>query len=162
MSEQLRLIGRKLDHLRRMRSYLDYSAARMAQVMPKLRQGLQALTPEDHETLAAFRVRFGEFQEHLGKTMRSIAIEEEIGADRFGSVLAYMEKLGILDSAAHWKEIRELRNSVNHEYEEDAAKVTQFFAALVDALPAVLGYQRRLEEFCRDALGLADEKHKER
>lgn len=33
---------------------------------------------EQHETLSAFRVRFSEFQEHLGKTMRAIALEEEI------------------------------------------------------------------------------------
>lgn len=31
---------------------------------------------EQHETLAAFRVRFSGFQEHPGKTIRAIAIEE--------------------------------------------------------------------------------------
>lgn len=157
MTDQQRLIAGKLNQLRRMRGYLDYSVGRMAQVLPKLRQGLQALTPEDHETLAAFRVRFSEFQEHLGKTMRNLAIEEEADTDRFGSVLNYMEKLGILDSATRWKEIRELRNSVNHEYEEDAARVAQFFNALVEALPTVLDYHRRLEDFCRDELGLTVE-----
>ncbi|WP_274521506.1 hypothetical protein [Ectothiorhodospira lacustris] len=36
------------------------------------------LTQENHETLAAFRVRFSDFQEHLGKTMRAVAIEEDL------------------------------------------------------------------------------------
>lgn len=157
MSEQLRLIGRKLDHLRRMRGYLDYSSRRMAQVLPKLQQKPDTLSAEDHETLAAFRIRFSEFQEHLGKAMRNVAVAEEVDTDRFGSVLAYMEKLGILDSAAHWKEIRELRNSVNHEYEENLPRTAQFFAALMDALPAMLDYHLRLVQFCRDELGLTDE-----
>ena len=34
------------------------------------------------------------------------------------AVLLYMEKLGCLDSVDRWKEIRELRNPVNHEYED--------------------------------------------
>lgn len=153
MSEQLRLIARRLEHLRRMRGYLEYSAARMSRILPQLGRGLAALPPEDHETLAAFRIRFSEFQEHLGKTMRNIAFAEEIDTDRFGSVLAYMEKLGILDSAQRWKEIRELRNSVNHEYEDNAERIVQFFTALADALPSLLDYHRRLEAFAVSTLG---------
>lgn len=50
--------------------------------------------------------------------MRAVAIEEEVDVDRFGSVLAYMEKLGVLDSAERWKIFRELRNSINHLHEQ--------------------------------------------
>lgn len=137
-----------------MRGYLEYSAARTARILPKLRQTPDALAPEEHETLAAFRVRFGEFQEHLGKTLRNLAIEEEIDVERFGSVLAYMEKIGILDSAAGWKEIRELRNGINHEYEDNPARLAEFFAALMDALPALLDWHRRLVAFAAN-LGVA-------
>ena len=63
MTEHLRLIARQLGHLQRMREYLAYST--------------QRVSLEQHETLAAFRVRFSEFQEHLGKTMRAVAIEEQ-------------------------------------------------------------------------------------
>jgi len=37
-----------------------------------------------------------------------------------------MEKLCVLESTERWKIIRELRNAVNHEYEEDADRLTQF------------------------------------
>jgi len=57
------------------------------------------LTLANHETPAAFRVRFSEFQEHLGKTMRAVAIEEEQGTEPFTAVLLYMEKLGVIESA---------------------------------------------------------------
>lgn len=154
MSEQLRLIGRRLEHLRRMRGYLEYSAARTAGILPKLRQTPDALTQEEHETLAAFRVRFSEFQEHLGKTLRNVAIEEEVDVERFGSVLAYMEKIGVLDSTRRWKEIRELRNSANHEYEDNAARLAQFFAALLDNLPILLDWHRRLAAFVVETLEL--------
>lgn len=148
MSETIALIRRKLEHLERMRGFLEFSATKLGRLLPRLEAGLGALPQEDHETLAAFRIRFSEFQEHLGKAMRAVAIEEEIDVDRFGSVLAYMERLGILDATDRWKEIRELRNSINHEYEEDATKIHRFFQALAAAVPEVLDWHDRLKAFC--------------
>jgi len=153
MSNQRQLISRRLEHLERMRTYLEYSAVRMARILPKMQQATDALSLDEHETLAAFRVRFSEFQEHLGKTMRNLAIEEEVDVERFGSVLAYTEKIGILDSVDRWKEIRELRNGINHEYEEDPVRLAQFFAALLDALPDLLDWHRRLVKFVAPPLG---------
>jgi hypothetical protein len=114
MTAHLQLIDKKLEHLERMRGYLTYSLEQVSSLMPI--DDWKALTPKHHETLATFRVRFSEFQEHLGKTMRAVAIEEEQKTEPFTSVLLYMEKLSIIDSAQAWKELRELRNAVNHEY----------------------------------------------
>lgn len=151
MTEHLRLIRKQLDHLQRMHGYLAWSLEQVRRIVPI--QDWAALTPEQHESLAAFRVRFSEFQEHLGKTMRAIAIEEEKGTDPFGAVLALMEKLGILDSAEHWKLIRELRNSVNHEYEENTARIGEFFRLLVEEAPNLLDYFDRTLQYCRKAYG---------
>ena len=152
MTEHIRLIAQKLEHLYRMEAYLDYSVGRVNQILPI--SDISRLSPEQHESLAAFRVRFGEFQEHLGKTMRAVALEEEADADRFGSVLAFMEKIGIVDSAETWKVIRELRNSINHEYEEDSQRLGRFFEELVKSAPLIIGYFRNLKMFCRNAYGI--------
>lgn len=151
MSEHIRLINTKLAQLQRMRAYLLYSLDQTRRVVPI--QSWENLTPENHETLAAFRVRFSEFQEHLGKAMRAIAIEEEQNIELFTAVLLYMEKLGIIDAIQSWKEFRELRNAINHEYEENAQRLSQFFAELVDAAPVLLDWHRRLAEFCQQNYG---------
>ncbi len=130
-----------------MRAYLAYSHAQAAPLMPI--KDWAALTPEQHETLAAFRVRFSDFLEHLGKTMRAIAVEEEQKTEPYTAVLLYMEKLRIIESADRWKEIRELRNAINHEYEENTARLSEFFAALVQAVPELLAWHDCLTEFCR-------------
>jgi hypothetical protein len=106
MTEHLHLIHKKLDHLQRMRNYLDYSFDQARQLIPI--ESWARLTPANHETLAAFRVRFSEFQEYLGKTMRAVAIEEEQRTEPFTAVLLYMEKLEVIESAQVWKELREL------------------------------------------------------
>lgn len=149
MTEHLRLIARQLTHLQRMSEYLAYSTQRVQQILPI--DDWRALSLEEHETLAAFRVRFSEFQEHLGKVMRAVAIEEEVDVERFGSVLAFMEKLGVLASTERWKLIRELRNAVNHEYDDDADRLAQFFAELVAATTDLFQCHERLVAFCANA-----------
>lgn len=147
MNVHVALIWKKLDHLGRMREYFLYSIDQVRSFVPV--QNWQALTPDQHESLAALRVRFSEFQEHMGKTMKAIAQEEEKPVEPFTSVLLYMEKLGCIDSAQRWKEIRELRNAVNHEYEDDPVMLQQFFVALLASAPELLAWHDGLLAFCQ-------------
>ncbi len=129
-----------------MRTYLAFSLAQTAALVPI--SSWESLTPGNHETLAAFRIRFSEFQEHMGKLMRAIAIEEEQETEPYSAILLYMEKLGLIDTAERWKEIRELRNAINHEYEEDVERLTAFFTELTQAAPELLSWHDRLTKFC--------------
>lgn len=147
MTDHRHLILKKLEHIERMASYLEWSLDQVRTFVPI--HNWAELTAEQHESLAAFRIRFSEFQEHIGKAMRAVAIEEEEDREPFGAVLAFMEKLGILDSAEHWKLIRELRNAVNHEYEDNPARLAEFFKLLVAETPVLLEYAQRLMAYCR-------------
>jgi len=149
VSDNIQLIWKKIEHLHRMRGYLDYSLEQTLPLMP-IRNWRQ-LTPAQHETLAAFRVRFSEFQEHLGKIMRAIAREEEQSTEPFSFVLIYMEKLGILDTVERWKVIRELRNAVNHDYEENEQRLSEFFLALTQAAPELYTWFDRTIAFCKSS-----------
>lgn len=148
MSEHVALIWKKLDHLVRMRDYLSYSIAQVEALLPI--QNWQALQPDQHETLAAFRIRFSEYQEHMGKTMKAVAVEEEKPSEPFTAVLLYMEKLGCIDSVDRWKDIRELRNAVNHEYEDDPAVLHEFFEQMIQAAPELLRWHDQLTAFCQN------------
>ena len=151
MTDHLQLIRLKLEHLARMREYLAYSLGQVQKVL--LLKDWKLLRPEQHESMAAFRVRFSEFQEHLGKTMRAVAIEEEQDVERFGAVLAFMERLRVLDSIEHWKAIRELRNAVNRDYEDNTERLAEFFLQLTKETPVLSGYFRQIEEYCVSAYG---------
>ncbi len=155
MTENVLLIAKQLGHLQRRRDYLKHSVDRCSKILPVT--NWQKLSFEEHEMLAALRVRFSEFQEHVGKTMRAVAIEEDIDVDRFGSVLAFMEKMRVLESAEHWKLIREIRNAINHEYEEDSSRLSEFFAAMLEAAPELFMTHEKLATFCKDAYDIQSE-----
>jgi hypothetical protein len=148
VSEHVVLIWKKLDHLVRMRDYLSYSIAQVEALLPI--QNWQALQPDQHETLAAFRIRFSEYQEHMGKTMKAVAVEEEKPSEPFTAVLLYMEKLGCIDSVDRWKDIRELRNAANHEYEDDPAVLHEFFEQMIQTAPELLRWHDQLTAFCQN------------
>ncbi len=56
-----------------------------------------------------------------------------------------------------WRAIRDLRNAVNHEYEDDMARLAEFFTGLIRAAPELMEMHRRLAEFCRRAYGFSDQ-----
>ena len=147
MSEHIALIWKKLEHLLRMRQYLSYSTEQVTALLPIT--DWQALQPDQHETLAAFRIRFSEFQEHMGKTMKAVAVEEEKPAEPFTAVLLYMEKLGCIPSVDRWKDIRELRNAVNHEYADDPELLHEFFVQMIKAVPELMTWHEELIKFCK-------------
>lgn len=148
MSENLKLILKKLEHLSRMQADLRHSLGKMPVPLEKIKdESVDTLTPDERETLSAFTTRFATYQEHIGKTMKSVAIEEESPTSPFGSILALMEKLDILDDMERWKQIRELRNSVNHEYEEDALELHQILSAMLESAPWLFSIHQRLQHF---------------
>ena len=152
MTDRLQLLHRRLDQLDRMRGYLKYSLEQLKLLLPI--RDWKALTAENHEALAAFRVRFSEFQEHMGKAMRAVALEEEHEVEPFSGVLLYMEKLEVIDSADAWKQLRALRNAINHEYEENPLRLAEFFQTVAASIPSLLEWYDRLRKFCKSTYGL--------
>ncbi|AKU11278.1 hypothetical protein AzCIB_1373 [Azoarcus sp. CIB] len=151
MSENLNILHKKLDHLSRMRSDVQHSLGKLSGPLTTIKQaGVAALTPDERETLSAFTTRFATYQEHMGKTMKSIAIEEESATSPFGTILALMEKLGILDSQERWSDIRGLRNSVNHEYEDDADELHQILSNMADSAPWLILVHEKLDTFVKN------------
>ena len=59
-----------------------------------------------------------------------------------------MGRLKVIDSAEHWKLIRELRNAVNHEYEDDGTCLAEFFELMAGETPTLIGYFARLQAHC--------------
>lgn len=133
MFRQKEIIARKLVQLERMGGYLAYSDKRMraAGVVDK---DMGALSDVNAEILAAFRARFSEHQEHIGKLLKAIALEEGVAIIGMSDVLSFAEKAGIVESELDWKEPRDIRNAINHEYEESPQAVATLIREMLNPL----------------------------
>ncbi len=153
MLKQKEIIARKLAQLEKMRGYLAYSSRRMsdAQLVEK---NLQTLSDEEAEILAAFRARFSEYQEHVGKLLKSIALEEGVKVVGMSDVLAFAEKAGLIENEQDWKEPRDVRNAINHEYQEDTKVLSVLVAEMLNLVGPLIAMHHRAARYCRTKLGV--------
>ncbi len=150
MNENLRILVLKLEHLERIKHDLEYSIGKMATPLEKIRAGnVKSLSDDERETVSAFNSRFSSYQEQIGKAFKSIAIEEEVTSASFSSILALMEKLGIIDDIPQWGVVRELRNAVNHVYENDADELFQALNNITKKAPYLYHIHEQMQDFVR-------------
>lgn len=144
--DQLLLLQQQLESMKHMEELLEWSLARCQSVsiekesMPEL---------EDLEKFESLTARFARFNDILlQKIFRLIdVIDLEYGGtvrDRINRA----EKKGLINNAIEFIEIRELRNSIAHEYQPEALglifpKVLKFAPVLLDVAERVRGYCRR-------------------
>lgn len=155
MTPHRELIAGKLRHMRRMREYLAHSHRNLL-THGIINKPVSSLTLGESEILAAFRMRFSEFQEHLGKLLRAIAQEEEVEITGFSDVLAFAEKAEILASADDWKKARDVRNQINHEYEENERILTPLIAEMANCVAILLLIHDRAAAYCAGRLGVGE------
>jgi hypothetical protein len=108
--------------------------------------------PDLAERLDAFVSRFGRLQDNLGDKFLPqllVALAEKPGAAIDN--LDRAERLGWIESAETWLEVRKLRNQMVHEYIEDLAILTSALHAghrhvttLVDAGQKMMSEAQRL------------------
>lgn len=76
--------------------------------------------PELEETLEALTARFARLEDILIKRVfRAVVAVELADAERVLDVLDLMARLGLIESTDQWIELKELRNTIVHEYELD-------------------------------------------
>lgn len=148
------IVAQRLRDLDKMRRYLDYSTERMRQGDITAKEP-SALTDAEAEILAAFRVRFAEYQEHLGKLLKAIALEEGVPLVGMADVLSFAEKARIIDSAEDWKEPRDVRNAIAHEYEADAATIKALIARMLELVASMERTHQRATEYCVEKLAVS-------
>jgi hypothetical protein len=154
MYKQKDIIAGKLRQLEKMSGYLAYSSRRMRE-REIAEKNLRQLEESDAEILAAFRARFSEYQEHIGKLLKSIALEEGVRVIGISDVLAFAEKAGLIDREQDWKIARDIRNAINHDYEEDAQNLSVLVGAMLDLVVSLTLMHRRAEQYCVHKLSVA-------
>ena len=107
------------------------------------------------ESLAAMNERFAKLQDTLGgAAMRHAVILAGERADTFLRVLAFYEKIGVIESVEAWQLCRTPRNFAAHDYETDYAEIAEHFNSLHALLPHLYCTADRFLGYCQGVLGV--------
>ena len=106
------------------------------------------LTPADLDALEALTGRYARVSDMiLQKLFRGLDAIELEDQGTLLDALNRAEKRGLIDSAADFREIRELRNEIAHEYAQE--NLRPLFDNVLERTPALLEIIRRSSDYCR-------------
>ena len=99
-----------------------YALNKLKKFMPLDVNQYELLNDEDAAALDQFLFRFSKLQDAMGQRLFSdiLALKEEpVKSLSFLDKLNRLEQLGIILDKNQWLAIRDIRNKVSHEYEDD-------------------------------------------
>jgi uncharacterized protein with HEPN domain len=144
------IIANKIDVLDRLGQYLLFSLQE-AERHGVIGVDSKSLSLSGGNILAAFRMRFSEFQEQLGKLLRSIAIQEDIEIKGGASIAAFAERFEFMRES-DWNRLREIRNSLNHDYDGD--EVSRITIDMQQYVPVMMKSMEPVKVFCLVTYGI--------
>ena len=101
---------------------LDSANSFLNTFMPLHSDEYQSLSDEKVVYIDQFLFRFAKLQDAMGQKLFKwilICIDEEVEGKPFVDILNRLEKLSLLNSANEWRELREDRNELSHNYEDE-------------------------------------------
>ena len=101
---------------------LNSASQMMINFMPLNSKSYDNLSDDKIVYIDQFLFRFSKLQDAMGQKLFRwilICIDEEVEGKPFVDILNRLEKLSLLDSANEWRELREDRNELSHNYEDE-------------------------------------------
>lgn len=118
-------------HVRRM----DYAHGKLRAFMPVTAETVHTLDDVQVEALDQYIYRFTKLQDAMGGRLFNQSLQllaEDVQQLAFIDKLNRLEKLGALRSAIEWLDLRGLRNSLAHEYADNANELADGINTVFD------------------------------
>ena len=134
---------------------INSSTNELKSIMPLDERKYRTLLEEEIKTLDQFLFRFAKLQDIMGqKLFRTILLflKEEIEGKPFIDILNLMEKLTLLDSADSWKELRDDRNELAHNYEDEPTIASEIINRLFYKKDILIGIYQKIKEYYKERI----------
>jgi hypothetical protein len=147
IDEKLQKIFYECDkHIQRVNS----ASTKMSLVMPLDGEKYINLNEDEIEHIDQFLFRFAKLQDAMGqKLFKNILlyIDEDLEAKPFIDILNRMEKLNLLDSANVWRELRNDRNELAHNYEDQPEFMSETINKLYNKKEVLIDIYKKIKSY---------------
>ena len=120
---------------------IKHAYAKMAVFMPLNASRYAQLTDDEVEHIDQYLYRFSKLQDVIGEKLFVLLLEflkeENIKAKPFIDILNRLEQLGLLEDKNVWLELRKIRNTIAHQYEEEPEQASAALNAIYAAKPTI-------------------------
>lgn len=108
---------------------LSYAYNKLNHAFPLNSTKILAITEDEMPMYDLLTNRFSKLQDYMGQTIFPkllIAGGESIDEMTFIDRLNHLEKLGVVNNAATWMQMRQIRNHLAHEYPHQPAQTAEY------------------------------------
>ena len=98
---------------------LSYAVKKLKSKFPLTAEKITALTDQEIETFELFTSRFAKLQDFMGNKLFNLILDKAGEYQESMTLIDKinkLEKLKLIDSAADWQILRQVRNHLAHEY----------------------------------------------
>ncbi len=129
---------------------INSSSAKMKSNMPLDKNKYLNLTDDEVEHIDQFLFRFAKLQDAIGeKLFKTILLylEERVDNKPFIDILNRLEKLELLDDVTVWKELRDDRNELAHNYDDDPEETSQIINKLYNKRTLLIEIYQKIKTY---------------
>ena len=133
-------------HIQRM----DSAAKKMATFMPLNQSRYDCLDEDEIEHIDQFLFRFSKLQDAIGQKLFKtilLVLKEEIENKPFFDILNRLEKLELISDIDTWLELRNIRNSLAHEYEDDSEEISNIINKIYEKREILKSFFEQIDQF---------------
>jgi len=129
---------------------LNYASEKLKQLMPLDDNAYQNLKDEHVESLDQFLFRCSKLQDAIGQRLFSGLLEllkEPVKQQPFLDRLNRLEQLGVLEDKEQWLQLRNLRNTLAHEYENEPVAMSKAINTMYESKNMLLAIYAKAKSY---------------
>lgn len=146
-TEKLKKIFNECDkHIIRINS----SSLKMKANIPLNAETYLNLTDNEVEYIDQFLFRFSKLQDAVGEKLFKtilLSLDEKIENKPFIDILNKLEKLGLLDDVKVWRKLREDRNELAHNYDDDPNETSLIINKLYNKKDILIDIYQKIKRY---------------
>jgi hypothetical protein len=134
---------------------MDYALSKMQRGLPLTEESYGCLQEEQIQALDQFLYRFSKMQDAIGQRLYPAVLEfleEPFKEMSFLDRLNRLEQLHVIESKENWLMLRNIRNSLAHEYEDDPLKMCQAINQVHQSYPLLIKFFEGVRNFMAEKI----------
>ncbi|BCG64229.1 MAG: hypothetical protein methR_P1999 [Methyloprofundus sp.] len=119
---------------------IEQSYANVNEIFPLSAPRYKLLSDEEVAAIDQYLFRFTKLQDTIGQRLFKMIVSDyvdNIEQLTFVDILNQLEKIGLLENALIWKTLRDIRNNIAHQYDDDPQE-------MAEALNNIFAYKEEL------------------
>ncbi len=129
---------------------INSATKKMSYFMPLNKEKFIDLTEDEIEHIDQFLFRFAKLQDAMGQKLFKtilLSLNEDIEGKPFIDILNLMEKLYLLKDANKWRELRDDRNELSHNYEDEPEEMSIIINKLYDKKDILIEIYKNIKRY---------------